>query len=422
MSSSPNINKLLKFLSHPLTIGAGIIAGFIIGLYSKESAAAIAPIGKMYLSFLNMCILPIIITSIISGLAKLIRTPELGKKLPKIASSFTIMLFIPSLAGVLAASVGKPGKGLSEADMDALGRMVSEQSGASEQGAGGMVDFLVGIVPWNLFDSLSKGQTMSIVFACIFIGIAAGYAKNGAIDDMIALVDTMGEVFNILFNWALYLLPIGICAVIAEQMAGLSLSVFRIMFGFITLIYLAMVLLVMAYAVAIWRSAAVTFGQTLKAMRQPLFLAFTVDSSFIAIKSCLDSLEDELGVDRKIAALIVPFTMVANRQGKIFLFSFTTMFMAQLYGIDLTFSHYAVIIIGASLAGMAAPGGGPMLVPSIAVILSAVNIPIALAYVIFTITGPVVDRVLSTFTVQGSCLLATLAGSKGPSSTGTKEK
>ena len=120
-------------------------------------------------------------------------------------------------------------------------------------------------------------------------------------------------------------------------------------------------------------------------------------------------LEEELGVDREIASLIVPFTMVANRQGKIFLFAITSLFMAQLYGADLGVAEYAVVILGSSLAGMAAPGGGPMLVPSMAVVLSAINVPLALAFVIFTISGPIVDRMLSVLTVQASCLLATLS-------------
>jgi proton glutamate symport protein len=399
----------LDWLSHPVVITLGIVAGFIIGIYSKNLANMIAPLGKMYLAFLNMCILPIIITAVISGLAKIIRTPEIGKRFPKVAISFAILLIIPSVVGVAAALIGQPGKGLSEADMAALGGMLAGGGPTSTTSQTGIVDFLVGIIPWNFFNSLSKGETMSIVFACIFIGIGMGFVKSRSADDLIAMIDTVSDVFNLLFKWALYFLPIGICCVIADQMSGVSLSIFGILFEYILIIYLAMAVLIFAYIVIMWRMVGGSFWKSLKAMQDPLFLSFTVNSSFIAIKSCLDSLDDQLGVDRKIASLIVPFTMVANRQGKIFVFAFTALFMAQLYGADLGAAQYAAVIIGSSLAGMAAPGGGPMLVPSIAVVLGAINVPTALAYVIFTINGPIVDRVLSALNVQASCLLASLS-------------
>ena len=404
--------KFISLLGHPVVIMLGIFAGFVIGIKFHTLAKTIAPLGKMYLAFLNMCILPIIITAVISGLAKIIRTPEIGRRFPRIAISYAILLIIPSIIGVVAALIGQPGKGLSKADMAALGSMLADGGTASTSGQAGIIEFLVSIVPWNFFDSLSKGQTMSIVFACIFIGIGTGFVKNKSADDLIEMIDTISDVFNLLFKWALYFLPIGICCVIADQMSGVSLSIFRILFDYILIIYLAMAVLILAYIVIMWRMVGGSFWKSLKAMQDPLFLAFTVNSSFIAIKSCLDSLDEQLGVDRKIASLIVPFTMVANRQGKIFVFAFTALFMAQLYGADLGAAQYAAIIIGSSLAGMAAPGGGPMLVPSMAVVLGAINIPTALAYVIFTINGPIVDRVLSALTVQASCLLASLSAGK----------
>jgi proton glutamate symport protein len=399
--------KILNALGHPVTIMLGIGIGFVLGIYFKDVAELIAPLGKMYLAFLNMCILPIIITAVISGLANIIRTPELAKRFPTIMASFTIMLFIPSIVGVIAAVVGQPAKNLSEADMGALGGMMGEVS--SDGAAGGIAEFIVGIVPWNLFESLGKGQTMSIVFACIFIGVGAGFVKSKGADDLIALIDAISDVFNMMFKWALYFLPIGLCSVIAHQMSGVSMTIFGLMVDYILIIYLSIAILIVLYLVIMWRIVGGSVLKSMKAMKDPLFLAFTVDSSFIAIKSCLDGLEEELDVDREIASLIVPFTMVANRQGKIFLFAFTSIFMAQLYGADLGVAQYAVVILGSSLAGMAAPGGGPMLVPSMAVVLTAINVPIALAFVIFTISGPFVDRMLSALTVQASCLLATLS-------------
>lgn len=407
-------NIVLKVLGSPFAVMLGILLGFIIGFRFENAAGNIGLVGKMYLAFLNMCILPIIITAVITGLAKIIRTPEAGGQFPVIILGFAILLFIPSIAGLTAALVGKPGSGLGEAELGFLGGMMAEANPAiGSSNSGGIVDLIAGIVPWNFFESLSKGQTMSIVFACIFIGMGAGFARGKAAADLVRILDAVSDVFNLLFKWAVYFLPIGVCCVIADHMAGVSPAIFSIMVKYLLIVYVSMGIMVLVYILVMWRFVGGSFHRCLKAMKDPLLLAFTVDSSFIAIKSCLDSLEKIIGVERKTASLVVPFTMVANRQGKIFIFAFTSIFLAQIYGADPGVTDYATVIIGSSLAGMAAPGSGAVLAPMAAVVISAIGVPPALAFVIFTINGPIVDRVLSVLTVQGSCLLAALA-SKGP--------
>ena len=401
--------RILDFLSHPVAIILGLVIGFIIGIYFKKVAIAIAPFGRMYLAFLNMCILPIIITAIISGLAKIIRTPEIGKRFPKIVTGFVVLLAVPSIVGVVTAVVSQPGKDLNEANMRALGGMMIEEVHAVHGNPANIIDFIVGIVPWNFFDSVSRGHIMSVVFACIFIGLGTGFVKSKSADYLLDVIDAVSDVFNLLFKCAVYFLPIGILCVIADQMKSVSLAIFGILVNYIVIIYLTMGLLIFLYIVIMWRMVGGSFWKCLKAMKAPLFLAFSVNNTFIAIKSCLDCLDEELGLDRKIASLIVPFGMVANRQGKIFVFSFTALFLAQLYGADLGITGYGAVIIGSSLAGMAAPGHGPMLVPSMAVVLSAIHVPTALVFVIFTINSSIVDRTLAALTVQGNCLLASLS-------------
>jgi len=401
--------RFFAFLNHPAVMILGIVLGFVIGIRFKNIAIAIAPFGNMYLAFLNMCILPIIVTSVISGLAKIIRSPEIAKRFPRIVFSFLLLLPVPGIVGVIAAVVGRPGKGLHESSLEALGGMMMGGAPTGSGDSGSIADFIIRIVPWNFFNSLSRGETMSIVFACIFIGLGTGVVKSKSADDLLAVIDAVSEVFNLLFKWAVHILPIGILCVIADQMKTVSLEIFGILANYIIIIYLTTGLLIVLYMILMWRVAGGTLRTSIKTMQAPLFLAFTTNSSFVTIKSCLDSLDEGLGIDRRFASLIVPFSMVANRQGKIFVFAFTSLFLSQLYGVDLSAAQYGTVIIGATLAGMAAPGSGPLLASSMIIVLRAINIPTALLFVIFTINGPIVDRVLSALTVQGSCLLASLS-------------
>lgn len=298
---------------------------------------------------------------------------------------------------------------MDESELDIMGTLMAETSMNVSGEAEGLFDMIVRIVPWNFFESLGKGETISIVFACVFVRLGIGFARGKAVDDLLAMVDVVSEAFNVMFKWAVNFLPIGVCCVIADQVAGLSPAILGGMLDYIAILYFAVALLLLFYVLVMSMFIGKPFMQCLKVMKDPLLLAFTANSSFIAIKPSLDSLDKIPGVDRRISSPVVSFSMVANKQGKILVFAFTSIFLAQLFGIELGVPQYATVIIGSAPAGMAAPGSGPLLAPMAAVVIASIGVPSALAVAIFTINSPIVDRTLSALTVQESCLMASLS-------------
>lgn len=187
-------------------------------------------------------------------------------------------------------------------------------------------------------------------------------------------------------------MALGICCVIASQVTGFSPSILGIMMEYIIPVYLGSLTLIMIYILVMSAWVGIPVIECFRTLKDTLLLAFTVDSSFIAIKPCLDSLKKIQGIDPKTSSLLVPFSVVANRQGKIFIFAFTSIFLAQIYGVELGVSQYVTVIIGSALAGMAAPGSGSLLAPMAVAVVDSIGVPSALVFVIFTINGPVVDR------------------------------
>jgi len=120
-----------------------------------------------------------------------------------------------------------------------------------------------------------------------------------------------------------------------------------------------------------------------------------------------------------VADTIVPFGVLANQHGQIVLFTFTTMFMAQLYGVEMGIVTLIVIIVGVIMSGAAAVGGGAALAPILAPVLLGLGVPDALAIVIFATTQPAVANLGSTLTVQATCNLAVLT-SRGRVGAATK--
>lgn len=221
--------------------------------------------------------------------------------------------------------------------------------------------------------------------------------------------------FKLIFNWSLRLLPIGLGCILAGQLANLSLDVFRALVTFIGLFYVTAFFLGCLYSLVLWYSLGgghVLRG--LKALSKPLLLAYTVDSSLVALSACLEILEQDLHVDKRITGLLLPFGMIANRQGKICLFAFATVFLAQVHDVPLDLGDFLVVLIASALTGMAAMGSGVILASALVVVLHAVTVPEVLAPLVLIVAGPLVDRIQSTMTVLANCTLAALVAKPRP--------
>jgi Na+/H+-dicarboxylate symporter len=401
----------LNFLRTNFSILVGILAGVVIGLYFEPLAMVLAPFGEMYVSSLGMCIIPIVITMLMVGVARLVRSQAIRRQLKRLLFFYAMGILLPSGVGVVAALMTQPGVNLNLEAMSPLGSLVSA-SGMPTGESAGLINFLVGIVPSNIFESLSRGDIVSIVFFSVLLGVALGLVKTERADDTLQSIEVILESFTLIFKWVLSLLPIGLCCVFAGRVAVISWELYFSIIKFILYFYLIAILLAFFYNSIIWWRVGGAFWRPIRALKEPLILAFTVDSSFVALASCQEALVKHLNVDKRISSLILPFGLIANRQGKIFLFAFVSIYLAQIYNVQLSISDFGVIIIASSLVGMAAMGGGVVLAASLAVVLHTINIPNVLAPAILIASQPIIDRVQSTLTVLANCALTTLADHK----------
>ena len=385
-------------------IVAGIAIGTFIGFYPKPMAQVLAPFGDIYVSLLMMCVIPIVITSMTSGVARLVRTAEIRAHLWRLAAYFLAGLLVPSGIGAFAAWIGGPGENLDASALSSLGAMVLDKGSASSDPPG-LLPFLVSIVPPNIFAALSSGHIISIVFFCVLIGSALGLLQNQEAERVLQLIEVMSDSFHLIFQWVISFLPIGLACLLAGYIAYLNPSVFHALFKFIVVFHLTAISLALLYYLLLWRVVGGTFRHVWQALSQPVLVAYTVDSSLVALSACLKVLDQRLGVDRRLSGLILPFGMVANRQGKICLLAFTSVFLAQIHGVTLSLGDAFIVLIASSLSGMAAVGSGVVLAPALIVVVHAIAVPDVLAAVVLIVIGPIIDRMQSVVTVLANCTL-----------------
>jgi len=401
-----------KFLLDPKTVLGGVVCGFAIGLFTKPLGEALYPIGSIYIAFLSMCLLPILITAIVTGIAGLLHDKNTRPLFKTMSAYYIIGLILPCVVGILTALLLGPGTELGAEAENSIGALIIA-SPAEAKESGGILGFLAQIIPTNVFEALSANQVMSIVFLCVCVGLAMGTIKTQVAGQALALVKIVYEVFMQLFRWAIVVLAPGLLLFIAGVVSQIDADTLLALTKFVVTFYVGGVILLIAYMLLFWLAVRGPILGTLSKLSNPNVLAFMTNNPIVALPVALDTLEEDYGVDRRIPDLVVPFGIFANQHGAVFLLSFLTVFLAQIYVIDLGFQDYVVIAIGSMIAGATAVGGGAILIPTIAPILGAVGIPTSLALVVLATTDNIIGPVRTVLTLQSNITLTVMTARRG---------
>lgn len=421
MVAPETLERLKKIAQNPVVIIAMVFSGALLGFYDKEAGEALDPYGEIFMTMLGMCVLPIMVTAVVAGLGRLLRSPHTRGCFKRMITLYALGLFVPALAGVAAALIGQPGGQIDPIDLDALGEALLN-SGDPGQEASGLVAFIGRIIPHNVFNALSQGQILSIVFVCILVGFALGRVKNDKADDLLDLADAIMAVFEHIFKKVMLFLPIGIFCLMAGTMTKIGPSLLTALASFMGVYVAGAVILLILYNAFLRHLVDGSFWRPMKALKEPLLLAAAANSSLIALAPTIEAVQDELQVDPKIAELVVPFGIIANRHGVVYLFAFTTVFLMQIYDITIGSIGYATTLLGTILTGMAAEGQGAAMVPILASLLHELAVPAALAGIVLTTTYCVVGPVTNMLIIFANAILAAYADKDRPKQTGHTRK
>lgn len=404
------LRLLQKVISHPVTILVGVGLGMLCGLRFRAFSASLAPVADIYVALLSMCLLPILVTALIWGVGQMLRSHDTRDLFSRMALIYGVGLLLPCVVAIAVALVFQPGVGLGEGTESLLGSELQSLSGPAE--VQGLLGFLQGIIPHNVFQALSAGQFISIVLFCSFAGLALGVVDTPGTDEALRVLNAFYQAFSKVFHWVLVPLPFGLFAIVAYNVSQADTQLLNALLQYVGFYWVAgiTVLLVQwGILAAVTRTAP---WRPLVALKTPLILAFATDNPFVALYSAIEALQKEYGVRREVADVIVPFGVLANQHGQVALFAFTAVFLAQVYGVELGPMALLSVGLGVILSGAAAVGGGAALAPIFAPVLLGAGVPDALAVVILATTQPAVANLSSALTVQATCNLAVLTARK----------
>jgi len=399
---------MLKIKLHWQILIALLVA-VIYGMFFTEYVNYVTWMGELFLRALKMIIVPLILTSIVSGVANIGDAHNLGRLGLKTFAYYISTSFFAILTGLILVNIIQPGVG---ADLG-LKSEVPELAATS----GDLGDIIMRMVPTNIFDSLASAQMLSIIFFSILFGFSITRINDKY---KVILTDFFNGGFEVMMkitHFVIKFTPLGIlgivAGVVAEQadnlmslVGSLGLYMSAVLLGLIFHAFITLPLIIKLIA-------KVNPLLHAKALSAPLLTAFSTSSSSATLPLTLNAVENNSGVSNKITSFVLPLGATVNMDGTALYECVAAMFIAQAYGIELGFLMQLVVVITALLASIGAAGIPMAGLVMISVILSAVGLPLEGLGLILAVDR-FLDMCRTTVNVwSDSCGAVTIAKTEG---------
>ena len=386
-----------------------LVAAVAFGYFLPDLVQYISWMGVVFLRALNMVVVPLIFSSIISGVASIGGGSNLGRLGAKTISFYIGTSLIAILTGLFFVNLFQPGVG---ANLGAAGEVQSLPTANNS-----VSDILMRIIPDNVIDVMAKGQILPVIFFAILFGFFITQIQTEKQQLLTRFFDSVFEVMMKITTFVILFTPLGIFAIVSKEVAKNSDSLSNIA-GSLG-IYMLTVLIALLFHGAIILPLLVRFlgkANPLKHFRNmatPLLTAFSTSSSNAALPLSMVAVEEKNGVSGKITSFTLPLGATINMNGTALYECIAVIFIAQAYGIDLTMGQQAIIVLTALLAAIGSAGIPMAGLVMMTIVLTAVNLPLEGIGLILAVDR-VLDMSRTTVNVWGdTCAAVIIAKSEG---------
>lgn len=362
-----------KKISLALKIVIGLVMGIIVGAVfygNKTIETFLAPVGDIFIRMMEMIVIPIVVSSIIVGVSGVGDIKKLGRLGGKTLIYFEIVTTFAIVIGLLVANLMQPGAGISIGGLDGAGGYVAGD-GLSDAS---VMHTLVSIVPSNIFQALSHGNLLAIIFFSVLFGLGIATLEERERSLLNSIFDSITKVMFWITNLVMKLAPVGVFSMIAVTVSKFGVSSMLSLGKLTGLIYFAMVLFVVVVLGIVCKIFKINFGEFLKYIKDEIILSFTTASSEAVLPSIMRKME-EYGCPKAITSFVVPTGYSFNLAGSTLYQAIAVIFIVEICNIDLSLAQQLKILIVLMLTSKGVAG-----VPGVSLIvlmatLKAVGVP-----------------------------------------------
>ncbi|QYJ95750.1 MULTISPECIES: dicarboxylate/amino acid:cation symporter [Shewanella] len=381
-----------------LQILIGMLLGICAGLGLGEQAVLLKPIGTLFVNTIKMLIVPLVFCSLIVGVTSMQDTAKMGRIGFK---SFAFYLGTTSIAITLGLAVGhimQPGAGLA---------MTSAESHNAVKEVPSIMETLINIVPTNPIAALASGQILQVIVFAVALGIALVLIGDHG-KPAIKVFESLAEAMYKLTDMVMKLAPYGVFGLMAWVAGEYGMDMLMPLIKVILAVYIGCALHIIGfYSLVLTFVAKLNPMQFFKGISNALAVAYTTSSSAGTLPASMKCASESLGINKKISSFVLPLGTTINMDGTALYQGVTALFVAQAFGIDLTWVDYITIILTATLASIGTagvPGAGLVM---LTLVLTTVGLPLEGVAIIAGIDR-ILDMARTVVNVSGDLVATTV--------------
>jgi len=381
-------------------IGKGLITDFI------------KPFGTIFIKLLKLIAIPLILASLIKGISDIKDLSKLSKMGSRTIGIYLITTIVAVSVGLVVVNIFKPGNQISSDTRVELINAYSSDANekkeiAVEQSQKGPLQPLIDLVPENIFYATTENKNMlQIIFFSILFGLGLTLIPEKDSIPVKKFIDSFNSVILKLIDLIMKTAPLGVFALLASLVVEApSWNLFKALAFYSITLVCGLIFLIILYVFFTYIYVKKKPNEFIKGISPAQLLAFSTSSSAATLPVTIDCVEKRLGVKKEVSSFVLPIGATVNMDGTSLYQAVAAVFIAQAFGIDLTFSAQLGIILTATLASIgtaAVPSAGIVM---LVIVLSQAGIPEAGLALIFAVDRPL-DMCRTVVNVTGDAMVS----------------
>lgn len=392
---------------------AGTLTGTDAGIFGVAFYQVYDFLGTLFLNALRMIIVPLVMSSIIVGVASL-SGDDLGRLGGKTLGYYTLTSTLAILVGLVLVDLFRPGIGpggpvgaamnLTLDSTDVQGAL------ASVEGRGGsdIVGIFLRMIPTNIVDAAANGEMLGLIFFSLVFGSFMTRIPQRQAETLLLFWQAVAETMMKVTMWIMRFAPIGVFGLVARTVAATGFDAFMPMLLFFFTVLLALALHTFGVLWGLLRVVAkVNPVKHFRAMMPALLTAFSSASSNATLPLNMECLQKNVGVSERTTSFVLPLGATVNMDGTALYECVAAIFLAQAYGLELSFATQFTVVLIALLTSIGVAGIPAASLVAITVILTAIGLPVE-AIGLLLVTDRVLDMFRTSVNIYSDAVCATI--------------
>ncbi|MBA1248652.1 glutamate/aspartate:proton symporter GltP [Pseudomonas luteola] len=343
--SKPKLSLAWQIL---IGLALGITVGALLNHFSGEKAwwidNVLKPGGDIFIRLIKMIVIPIVISTLIVGIAGVGDSKKLGRIGLKTIVYFEIVTTIAIVVGLMLANFFQPGSGI---DMSTLGTVdISQYQKTTQevQHDHALVATILNLIPSNIFAAVARGEMLPIIFFSVMFGLGLGALPDSTREPVVRVFQGISEAMFKVTHMIMRYAPIGVFALISVTVANFGFSSLLPLAKLVILVYVAILFFALVVLGLVARLFGFSVMKLIRIFKDELILAYSTASSETVLPRIIEKME-AYGAPKSISSFVVPTGYSFNLDGSTLYQSIAAIFIAQLYGIDLSLGQQLLLVL-----------------------------------------------------------------------------